>query len=173
MKVYLDTLILGLGIFFVGFGSYLIYLRYTPIPYVEPTEVVSTSRAPASIHIDSLDIHLPVSGAKIVGNVWDVQSESVSYLLSSPLPGEVGNSIMYGHNWPNLLADLRKVRVGDHIRITLESGDIVDYIVHFVTEVTPDQTHIFQNTTDRRLTLYTCSGFMDSKRLVVTAIVEG
>ena len=42
-------------------------------------------------------------------------------------------------------------------------------MIEYTQVVTPDQTHILAPSDDRRVTLYTCTGFLDRKRFVVTA----
>ncbi|MBI3341892.1 sortase, partial [Candidatus Curtissbacteria bacterium] len=49
------------------------------------------------------------------------------------------------------------------------SGKIVKYQVSDEKEVTPESIDIINATTDSRLTVYTCSGFLDSARFVVIA----
>ncbi|MBP9669945.1 sortase [Candidatus Woesebacteria bacterium] len=172
MKRYFDTVILGLGLFFLAFSGYLLIERNTSrhLVYADtsPTKVVS----PIRLTIKSIGLELPIIGAHIVDSKWDITKDGVSYLVTTPLPGSLGNSVMYGHNWSNLLGDLDRVKTGDTITVQNSDGVSHHYIVHFISVVTPDETHIYTNTPDYRLTLYTCTGFLDSKRLVVTAVKE-
>ena len=173
MKTYLDTVIVGLGLFFLSFGFYLVWERQTPHNFVyASSSTTSKISVPSRLTISSVNIDLPIYSSRIVDGKWGVTSDGVSYLSTSPLPGKVGNTVMYGHNWANLLGSLKNVKTGDTISITTSDGTVLKYIVHFVSVVTPDETHIYQNTEDYRLTLYTCTGFLDSKRLVITAILE-
>ncbi len=171
MRRYLDTVILGVGIFFFFFGIYLVYERQTAKSFVYPV-VASSSHNPTPIKLEipSLNLNLPVHAAMIKSGKWPITSEGISYLKSTPYPGEQGNALFYGHNWPNLLGSLKDIQVGDTILVTNQSGKTFAYTVHFISVVKPGDTHIFQNTQDHRLTLYTCTGFLDSKRLVITAI---
>jgi LPXTG-site transpeptidase (sortase) family protein len=169
MKRYFDTLFIGLGLFFLGFGSYLVWERESPRHLVFASE--SSVATPIAISIESLALNLPIYPSSINEGKWETTKDGVSYLATSPLPGELGNSIIYG-NWGNLLGSLELINPGGKINIKMSSGKTLSYIVHFVTVVTPDETHIYGNTPDYRLTLYTCTGFLDSKRLVVTAILE-
>ena len=172
MKRYFDTVILGLGIFFLAFSGYLAIERTAPRDLVFATTSPSKVVSPIRLTIDSIGLDLPVLGAKILDGKWDITKEGVSYLVTTPLPGSQGNSVMYGHNWSNLLADLKKIKTGDVIEIKNSDGKSYNYVVHFISTVTADETHIYSNTADYRLTLYTCTGFLDSKRLVVTAILQ-
>ncbi len=173
MKRYFDTVILGLGLFFLGFGAYLVIERNAPRDIVfASTQESPTVISPSRITISSAGIDLPVYSASIVDRQWDISKEGVSYLSSTPLPGSLGNSVYYGHNWHNLLGDLKKVKPGDLIVVKNNNGDEFIYIVHFVSVVSSNETHIYQNTSDYRLTIYTCTGLLDSKRLVVTGILQ-
>jgi LPXTG-site transpeptidase (sortase) family protein len=127
---------------------------------------------PTRLIIPKTATNLPVIIAREPKVHWDTTDKGVSYLSTSPLPGMIGNTIMYGHNYTNLLAPLTYVRPGDEIIIRSSTGEQITFTVKFVTRVTPDQTNILAPTSDRRLTLYTCSGFLDRERLVVTAIMN-
>ena len=173
MKRYFDTVILGLGLFFLGFGCYLVIERNAPRDIVFARTLENpTVITPSRITISSAQIDLPVYSASIVDGQWGISKEGISYLSSTPLPGNIGNSVFYGHNWHNLLGDLKKVKPGDSITVKNNNGKEFVYIVHFVSVVSPNETHIYQNTTDYRLTIYTCTGLLDSKRLVVTGILQ-
>jgi len=44
------------------------------------------------------------------------------------------------------------------------------YKVNKITAVYPNQTEVIMPTKNETLTLYTCTGFYDEKRLIVTAL---
>ncbi len=160
------------GLILITYGGLLLYLRTAPLPTIQEDVVSTANHFPSSITIPKLELSLPIYPASRVGNEWETSSVGVSYLTSSPLPGDQGNSVMYGHNWPNLLKRLKEVAPGDKIVVNRSGSPGLSYTIHFVSVVTPDQSHIYSNTNDQRLTLYTCTGFLDSKRLVVTAILD-
>jgi LPXTG-site transpeptidase (sortase) family protein len=172
MKRYFDTVILGLGIFFLIFSGYLVFERQTPRNLVFAETSNNKVMSPIRLIISSIGIDLPILPAQIIDRKWDITKDGVSYLTTTPVPGSQGNSVMYGHNWNNLLGSLEQVKTGDEIEVKNSNGVTHTYIVHFVSIVTPDETHIYNNTSDYRLTIYTCIGFLDSKRLVVTAILQ-
>lgn len=172
MKRYFDTVILGLGIFFLCFSGYLVLERESPRNLVFAEASNNTTITPIRLTISNIGLDLPILPAQIQGQKWDITKDGVSYLVTTPLPGSQGNSVMYGHNWSNLLGNLEKVKTGDIIEVKNSDGKVYPYVVHFISVVTPNETHIYNNTTDYRLTIYTCAGFLDSKRLVVTAILQ-
>lgn len=127
--------------------------------------------AGVSLIIPALNIHLPIRSSQIIQNKWETVTDGVSHLATSPLPGEQGNSVIYGHNWPNLLGNLKKIKPGEQIIIKFGSKEVI-YLVHYLSRVSPAQSSVFDNTSDYRLTLYTCIGLFDQERLVVTAFLQ-
>lgn len=154
------------------YGAYLVLERTRPV--AATTDVASdpvTDDRIFNLTIPSAGVSLPAYTADIVGTTWQTTKRGVSYLSSSALPGQQGNSVIYGHNWPNLLGNLHEVQPGDPVYVKTQDHTY-RFIVYFVTEVGPYESSVYQNTTDTRLTIYTCSGFLDSKRLVVTAMFD-
>ena len=149
----------------------MVWERHTPKTFAAAPQAILTTDLPTRLAIPSQGIDLPVYVASITENKWEISPEGVSYLSTSPLPGEPGNSVLYSHNWPNLLGHLKGVKPGDIIKVW-RGAEEFSFIVHFVSTVAPNQTHIYQNTSDTRLTLYTCTGLLDKDRLVVTAFPE-
>jgi len=124
------------------------------------------------LHIASLSIDLPVIESEIVDDVWSVSSSGVSHLAQSVSPGLPGNSIFYGHNWPRLLGNLRKIKLDDEIVIFDASGRSLSYRVTEISTVDPSDVSILESSTEATITLYTCAGFMDSKRQVVKGSLQ-
>lgn len=106
---------------------------------------------------------------EIQDNIWPISKTGVSYLFSSATPGEVGNSIFYGHNFAGLLNNLNNAKVGDAIEIMMGNKKIYKYKISGITIVRPSQIEILKQGKTSILTLYTCTGFFDEKRLVATA----
>lgn len=171
MRRYFATVTFGLGIFLLLFSGYLVWERLAP-PAVAVGPASPLSPLPTVLEIPALALHLPIFPSRPLGNQWETVKDGVSYSLDSPLPGERGNSVMYGHNWPNLLGSLKSVKPGDEIIIHFGSEKSLRYLIHYVTVVAPTQTQLNTSAPDSRLTLYTCTGFLDTQRLVVTALLQ-
>lgn len=175
------TLILA-GCFCLAFSGYLYKQRYNPVRLaissykkevpVAKEEVKIVKKTPVSIQIESIGVHLPMLPAKITKEGWETTSQGVSYLTSSPVPGNDGNSILYGHNWPSLLGNLVRIKPGDNIRVYYSDGTFSEFIVEKTDTVAPDQMGILDQTSDKRITIYTCTGFLDSKRFVAVALLK-
>lgn len=172
----LGHLFLTFGIIFLFIVGFLTWQRYTPKRLAFDTAKLSfqnhsndLSPQPTTITIKDLDIYLPIYSTALENDHWQTTSQGVSYLIDSAIPGEKGNSILYGHNWPSLLKNLPQIKPGQEIAITFTDGISKNFAVEYTSVVTPDQTHVLNPTGYSRITIYTCSGFLDRKRFVVVA----
>ena len=167
-----------LGITSLGFSLFFYWQRITPrrlsfnIDNLGEVAVVQQGVVPTALAVPGLDISLPIYLSKVENGKWEATSKGVSYLRTSPIPGEIGNSIIYGHNWKSLLGNLTKAKTGQNIDIYYSDGSKKTFKITHTQVVLPSQTKILDPSNDRRITLYTCMGFLDSKRFVVTAIYE-
>lgn len=152
-----------------GLAGYLIFQRTAPVSKPSIDQIQASPSATLNIAIPVLDIDLPVYQAKLSGTKWEYSTKGISHLSNTPWPGQPGNSVFYGHNWPNLLGKLNAIKIGDIFKISTVDGHELTYKVHQIDVVSPDHVEILDNTSDDRLTLFTCTGFLDSKRLVVWA----
>ncbi len=175
IRQILSRIFVFLGILCLLSAAYRFWERTNPYPlsfasYVEtPVAKPKESLYPVRIRIPGVSINIPIYPATITDGKWPASSTGVSHLSTSPIPGERGNSILYGHNWSNLLGPLKKVQTGDAIEIELSNGKTQPFTVEMTNTVTPEQTGMLSPSDDMRLTLYTCTGFLDQKRFVVTA----
>lgn len=175
----LRAILLATSIVSFGLGTWFVWARYInparlnfysypPVPLPPPVETTILSGiAPVRLLIPALKIDLPVAEAGIVDEVWTVNSVGVSHLAQSVSPGLPGNSIFYGHNWMRLLGNLRRIKLNDEIVVVNAEGRSLTFRVSQISQVDPDDVSILNSTSEATLTLYTCSGFMDAKRLVV------
>jgi LPXTG-site transpeptidase (sortase) family protein len=164
-------LLLTFGFVFVFLTASQLWQRFAPITQTPSSAIASTISPsdPFSIDIPSLNISLPVYKATLADTTWEYTSRGVSYLSSSAIPGTPGNTIMYGHNWPNLLGALPKIKTGAAIIVRFRDGSHKTFSVNTSSTVPASQTDILNPTADTRLTLFTCIGFLDSQRFVVVA----
>lgn len=183
-------MIRALSKIFIIFGTtliivsgYLYYLRVQPsrlviqsyAPSALPTpEIHEIARlaSPTSIEIPKIQIYLPLIPSKIENGKWETTTAGVSYLVSSPIPGQLGNSILYGHNWTSILGKLPQVRPGDEIIIRYDNQTSKTFVIDTTAVISPTQIGILDQTDDRRITIYTCTGFLDTKRFVAVALLK-
>lgn len=165
-----------IGILLFLFSIFLVVQKNNPNNLAINIEEVaihsnnSPNDYPGLIIIPSLGILLPILPAQKNGFNWQTTDRGVSYLTSTPLPGEKGNSVLYGHNWASLLGSLVKIKADDQIIIKLNNGQQKIFKVDSIKEVYPDQPKILEQTIDSRITVYTCSGLFDQKRFIVSAV---
>lgn len=127
---------------------------------------------PKRIIIESLSIDLPIIPSRIYDGNWETTDQGASYLTSSPVPGEAGNSIVYAHNWTSLFGNLTSILPGDSVKILFDDASAKEFEVKYTSTVSPETYSILAPTTDKRITLYTCTGFLDSQRFVAVAIMK-
>ena len=129
---------------------------------------VDPPQPPVRILIPGINIDLPVVEAKVINGYWELSETSASHGVGSANPGQSGNTVIFAHAREGLFVSLRNIKTGDRIYL-LTSGRWYRYSVDTTKLVSPDQTEVISPATDEILTLFTCSGFLDSKRLIVRA----
>jgi LPXTG-site transpeptidase (sortase) family protein len=130
---------------------------------------IDTLSRPEKIYIPSLSKTLYISDGYALEDRWVISETGVSFLTTSAVPGIPGNTVIYGHNTKNILGGLPNIKNGDSIYIILKSGEFIKYEASETKEVNPNQVEILNSTADSRLTIYTCSGFLDQARFIVVA----
>lgn len=122
---------------------------------------------PAELSIENI-IQQPIEEhTRIETGEFTVSGEHVSHLDSSVRPGELGNMILYGHNKTHILGKLHDVRLGNKITIKTEDNQVFTYVVTTIKTVETTETEWLMPTPDAVVTIYTCTGWLDSKRLIV------
>ncbi|MCL4339046.1 sortase [Patescibacteria group bacterium] len=123
---------------------------------------------PLRIVIPSVDIDLAVKEAKVVNGYWEVFPSGAGWGEGSGYPGEKGNQVIFAHARQGMFLPLKNVKDGEDVYV-FTSDKWYQYKIDNIQEVLPSQTEVIAPTKDEVLTLYTCTGFADSKRLIVTA----
>lgn len=121
---------------------------------------------PTQISAPSVNINLNISPGIISGSDWTLYDDKASWLSTSATLGK-GNVIVYGHNLENVLGNLKNVKIGQEITI-LSNGEEFTYKVTEKKAVSPSETDSVLSD-ENQLTLYTCDGTFDQKRLIVIA----
>jgi LPXTG-site transpeptidase (sortase) family protein len=130
-----------------------------------------TTNDPVRILIPKTDIDLKVVDAQIVNGYWELADNTASYGLGSGHPGIKGNTVIFAHARVGLFYNLKDVQLGDIVYVFTKDR-WYRYKVSKIDAVYPNQTEVIQPTKNEVLTLYTCTGFYDEKRLIVTAIPQ-
>ncbi|HKY74211.1 MAG TPA: sortase [Patescibacteria group bacterium] len=173
--MFLVGLTLGLNLLLVS-GWYVLYsktvLSFATVPQVTARLELRGS-IPVKIEIPSISLDQPLVLGSIIDGVWTISPTSPTYLANSARPAEGGNIVVYGHNKNSIFGGLRRVRLQDVIVLTTESEKTHQYIVREIVIVKPTDIAVVLPTDNEVLTVYTCTGFFDSMRLVIKAYPKG
>lgn len=131
----------------------------------------NTTNDPVRILIPKADIDLRVIDAPIVNGYWQLSETTASYGLGSGHPGTKSNTVIFAHARQGLFYNLKDINLGDIVYI-FTKDKWYRYKVNKITAVYPNQTEVIKPTKNEVLTLYTCTGFYDEKRLIVTALPQ-
>lgn len=124
---------------------------------------------PVRIIIPQLKIDLEVKPSKVVDGIWEIHPNVANFGVGSSLPSENGNTVIFAHAKKKQFGPLRAVKKDYEVSIQTKNGLWYTYKVVEKKEVKPYDTEVIRPTSDKTLTLFTCSGFADSKRLIVIA----
>lgn len=175
MKTLSHLLIIA-GILLYAFAAYQIALRENPKRLAFDTysygHSVNNKTTPTEITIKDLGIDVPLIPATVTNQTWQTTTAGASYLSSSPMPGSKGNSIIYAHNWKSLFGNLVNAKIGQEVTVTYPDHTKKTFVIVYTSVVSPDQSTILAPSSDKRITLYTCTGLLDSKRFVAVAILK-
>jgi LPXTG-site transpeptidase (sortase) family protein len=161
------------GVFFLGRAYYEGYylkriLNFSNIKGYDSQEI-RQSPLPVQITIPNLNINLEIKETNINNGYWEVTDDYANHLSISARPEENGNIVIYAHNKAKLFGKLRYLKRGNKIIIRTTDNSKYEYLVKDIKEVLPTDTFDVQSKNYKTLTLFTCIGFMDNKRLVIQA----
>jgi LPXTG-site transpeptidase (sortase) family protein len=160
------------GFILIIFGS-TNYFRIRRLSFNGTPQLAQNSgenlEMPVELIIPSLSLNLKVDPGVILDGIWQVSNQNATYLTTSAPPGQNGNTVIYGHNLKRILGNLPYISDGQKITIKTMSGKLLNYTVISKVIVSPDRIDLVSPTSTEELTIYTCTGFADTKRVVVKA----
>ncbi len=115
-------------------------------------------------------INVPIVEAGRVNGVWGISDTSANHVHQSAQPGQQGNIVIYGHNLNTIFGYLVDAKVGTLVKIYTTDGKAYQYKISDIHVVSPSQTDLLKPTEVETLTLYTCTGLLDSLRFVARAV---
>jgi LPXTG-site transpeptidase (sortase) family protein len=123
---------------------------------------------PFKVIVPSLGIDINVKEANVVKGFWEVFPEDAGWGKGSAYPEDKGNTVIFAHAREGMFLPLKKAKIGLSVYV-ITKDKWYQYVINEIREVQPSQTEVIAATDSSVLTLYTCSGFSDSKRLIVIA----
>ncbi|OGV91550.1 hypothetical protein A3A66_00240 [Microgenomates group bacterium RIFCSPLOWO2_01_FULL_46_13] len=166
-------LVLGVSLWFLFLGwrvqrSGILAFDKTAVS----TVVQSTGSRPIRIRLPKFRVDLAVTEAVVTDGTWEISETGASHWNSSANPVESGNVVIYGHNKNSLFGPIRWLEIGDEVEVTTAEGDTIIYRVEETAVVSPKDINYVLPTNSERLTLYTCTGFLDRQRYIVIALPD-
>jgi sortase A len=159
----------GIGLSLIGF--YLIYhrtiLSFTSVP--PQFQAVKTKAAPQTLTIPALGIAIGIKPGFIMNGQWSISPQYALHLTTSSNPREGGNIVIYGHNKDTIFGRLPNAQIGGEVILTTADGQSYQYRIMQKAIVFPNQTELIFPTNHEVITIYTCTGFLDSQRLIIRA----
>lgn len=164
-------IIVGVLLIMLGFWQKWEYKK--SLSFQKDFTPVSSSKkhayTPVSIEINRINVSLPIKQTNIVKGVWEINPKGASHLAASGYPTEKNPIIIYAHNKIFQFGRLSELKNGDIVSIKSNKKEDFFYKVINSQVVTPENVEVLQKTKGNQLILYTCTGFADSKRLLVFA----
>ena len=166
-----------LGIVFIVLGFVFLYKLPISSQEVQSKEPIHASKEfkddgkelkVARILLPKSEIDLEVKPSKIVGGYWEVSETGASQGEGTANPGTGGNVVIFAHAREGMFKNLEKTKTGEIIYVFTKTG-WYRYKVSEIQKVYPKDIATVAPTKDEVLTLFTCSGFFDEKRLIVKA----
>lgn len=118
---------------------------------------------PVHIRAYPVGVDVEVKKAQIKDGVWTIYPKSAGYIRNE------NNLIIYGHNKDQLMGPIRYIKNDAQITLLGNDGEENKYAVIKTDTVEPDNLQYIQATNEDTLTIYTCIGFLDTKRFIVVA----
>jgi LPXTG-site transpeptidase (sortase) family protein len=174
---YFSHLLIVVAIVSAIHGLWLLWGRYKPAQLNElhtafnETEVKAASHdveSPQALMFPSLGLAVPLVEATVVNERWQLSKEAGSYVTVDS--GDISGTIIYGHNYPRIFGKLSELKESDTFDVRSNSGVVHQYQVVHRKIVDPDDVDSVLPQTENDLVIYTCTGFLDSKRLVVESV---
>lgn len=158
----------------------------TPPPVEEPAPKPIVTPLPdyaPEIQIPKLSITAPISLEVLNEEVVSKLAEGVVHFADTALPGQIGNTVIFGHSsdypwstgkYKTVFALLDKLAPGDEIIIPYKTQRYV-YKVREQKVVKPTEVSVLARTPDARLTLITCYpvGSTRSRYIVIAELTSG
>ena len=132
------------------------------------TENYEAEDIPSRVVVERVKIDLEVKEAKVINGEWEVFANFAGWGVGSGIPGRAGNVVVFAHARIGLFYPLKDVRVGDEVSIFTKNNNY-KYKIFDIKSVTPQDLSVIDKSENEILTLYTCSGYADLKRLIVVA----
>ena len=127
-----------------------------------------TVEKPMFINIAPNIENISVRAGKFENGSWELSDDDALFLESGGVLGENGNVVIYGHNSKKIFGNLKDIKKNQVIEIKGNLGDTYKYNIESIKVVSLNDVSILNQPTNlKQITVYTCTGLFDEKRLVI------
>lgn len=130
------------------------------------------SATPTRLIIPRLDIDIKIveGSYKSADSTWTLSDDYVHHADITSKPNNTsGNTLIYGHNYDNVLGTTRDIKPNDIVLIETDKDKTFRYVYKEDIVVDPSDTEIFNiNYAEPHLTILTCDGEWDQFRRIMT-----
>ena len=144
--------------------------------------VTEEAQEPEKVYMEGYEvkgrIQIPKTGVDypVLAEVTKKSLEIAVGIAYGPGLNEVGNTIIFGHNYRNGLffSDNKKLANGDKILITDQMGQTVTYSIYNIYQTTPSDAEYFKRDTEgrREISLQTCTDDSSARIIIWAAEVQ-
>ncbi|MDQ3099011.1 MAG: sortase [bacterium] len=134
-----------------------------------PFQKINEPGKPKRFIVPSLSMGLPIVSVPLKNDTWPVEEGVANFAEeSSAFNGDTGNSVLFGHNKPDAFRPLNKLKVGESVYVQTSQYQF-SYEVKDISTTNPKNIDVMKPGDKYELTLITCNGFFDEKRLIIKA----
>jgi LPXTG-site transpeptidase (sortase) family protein len=138
------------------------------VPFVK----IDEPGKPKRLVVPSLQMGLPIVTVPMKNGTWPVEEGVANFAEeSSAFNGESGNSVLFGHNKPDAFRPMAQLKKGDVVYVQTSQYQFT-YEVSEISTTSPKNVDVMKPGDGYELTLITCNGFFDEKRLIIKAILK-
>jgi len=143
----------------------------------ESTQTPVITGKPVGFKVQRLGIDLPIKDGVYNSKTreWTLSDNAVYFATITSRPNDIrGNTFLYGHNQPQVIAQMKDIRVGDVATITTANGHTFRYAYKRDSVVAPTFTEVLMQNPDKpQLTVMTCEGiWSETRRLMYFKFLE-
>ncbi|WP_327087755.1 class F sortase [Nonomuraea sp. NBC_01738] len=140
------------------------------VPAIPPAKTKAGKAKPVRLRIPSIKVNAPIGGVTVdskgnLGTPSLTRPNNTGWYRFSPVPGEVGPSIINGHvntrKGPAVFNRLAELKKGDKIYVSRSDGKITRFTVSGIEQVSKSSfptARVYGNTKNAQLRLVTCGG---------------
>ncbi len=137
-----------------------------------PFQKINEPGKPKRLVVPSIQMGLPIVSQTMQNGTWKVDEGVANFAEeTTPFNGEIGNSVLFGHNKPDAFRPIAQVKKGDLVYIQTSTYQFT-YEITEISTTNSKNVDVMKPGEGHELTLITCNGFFDEKRLIIKATLK-